>query len=402
MIGRYVVFLAVVLGVLVTAVARKPSAPPSWPTLTAQQSLKFSHSFHINEVGGACVDCHPGAQTSASSSDNLRSTHDECMSCHEEQLSENCGYCHVDPDNIEAKVPPLREIIFSHQGHLGLDGLDCATCHPGMERVEYATPKNMPTMETCYGCHNDVKATNACEACHTSLAGLVPSDHLVSNFAREHKRASRLGALELDCASCHSQTFCADCHSAADLLQFGAGNELRSDPSPRGSPSDRPQQMKLTRAHDLNYRFTHGVDANQRAMDCYSCHNEQEFCAPCHLAGDITTNSFRPAWHNGADFATVGRGSGGGRHADFARRDIQSCITCHDVEGMDATCVTCHVDGDGIRGTDPRTHPAGFQEGEQGSWHSNPGASCYNCHTDFNARPDGQKGRGFCGYCHSS
>lgn len=402
MIGRYVVFLAVVLGVLVTAVARKSSAPTSWPEAPSAHALKFSHTFHLNDVGVACEDCHPGAKTSTVSSDNLRSTHDECMSCHEEQLSGSCDFCHADPDNIQAAIPAARAIIFSHKAHTEGENLECTTCHPGLDKVAYSGPSNMPSMETCARCHNDQQVTNACEACHVSLAGLVPPDHLVSNFTREHKRMSRMGALEFECATCHTQTFCADCHGAADLLQFGAGPTLQVDPSPRGSPSDRPQQMKLTLAHDLNYRFTHGVDANQRATDCYTCHSEQEFCAPCHQAGDITTNAFRPAWHNGADFATVGRGTGGGRHADFARRDLQSCISCHDVEGMDATCVSCHVDGDGIRGTDPRTHPPGFQEGEHGPWHENAGASCYNCHTDFNARPDGVKGRGFCGYCHSS
>jgi hypothetical protein len=39
-------------------------------------------------------------------------------------------------------------------------------------------------------------------------------------------------------------------------------------------------------------------------------------------------------------------------------------------------------------------------QGEHGSWHVNSGATCYNCHTDLNARPGGVKGRNFCGYCH--
>jgi len=70
------------------------------------------------------------------------------------------------------------------------------------------------------------------------------------------------------------------------------------------------------------------------------------------------------------------------------------------VQGGDPTCITCHMDADGIRGTDPKTHPAGFMKNVEGPWHANPGAVCYDCHTDYNAHPGGVKGRNFCGYCH--
>ena len=64
------------------------------------------------------------------------------------------------------------------------------------------------------------------------------------------------------------------------------------------------------------------------------------------------------------DFTTIGVGTGGGEHATLARRDIERCISCHDVQGADPTCITCHLDSDGIKGTNPKTHPAGFMKGE--------------------------------------
>ena len=79
---------------------------------------------------------------------------------------------------------------------------------------------------------------------------------------------------------------------------------------------------------------------------------------------------------------------------------MESCASCHDAEGADPTCVTCHMDADGVKGTDARTHAKGFRAGEQGSWHSDPGANCFTCHSDANARVGGIKGQGFCGYCH--
>jgi hypothetical protein len=400
MIGRYLLLCAILVGALVTAVAHKESAPMAWPEHQGPRQLKFSHQFHLDDVGLACEDCHEAA-TSALAEDNLRSTHDNCMACHEDQLNEECGYCHTDPDNPGAVVPSPRHIIFSHEEHLQMEDAACETCHQGLDQAEGAGPENMPVMETCNTCHDASEATNACEACHVSFTNLIPSGHLVGNFAREHKRLSRIGALDVDCATCHDQNFCADCHAAGGLVQFGGQGRLTTDPSPRASPSDSPDQMMLTMAHDLNYRFTHGIDARNRTADCYNCHVVQEFCGECHMPGEnMDAPSFRPVWHNGGGFVTQGRGSGGGRHAENARRDIESCVSCHDVQGMDPTCITCHFDPDGIRGTDPRTHPAGYMNGENGQWHTNAGATCYNCHTDFNARPDGVRGRNFCGYCH--
>lgn len=399
MLGRYCVVVLVIAAALVTAVARKSASPAGWSEENGPKQIKFSHAFHVKDAGVACEDCH-NAKASKLASDHIKPGHDNCTSCHEEQLANVCGYCHVDPDNIQPSVAPQRQIIFSHADHVAMEGAACVTCHAGLDKAQYAGPENMPTMKTCYTCHNDVKATNTCEACHVNLVNLIPSDHLVLNFKVEHGRLGRVDVLENDCAMCHTQTFCVDCHSAAGSVRFNQG-PLVADPAPRQSPTDGPDRMILQTAHSLNYRYTHGIDARSKAADCYVCHSYQNFCVTCHQEGEkLAGPGYVPTWHLGGGFTLVGRGSGGGRHADVARRDIESCVTCHDVQGADPTCITCHVDPDGVKGTDPKTHPTGFQEGEEGEWHSNAGAACYVCHTDFNARPGGTPGRGFCGYCH--
>lgn len=397
---RYGVIALVVLAALVTAVARKGGVTGGWEQNKDSLQLKFSHKGHIKDAGVDCEACHNAVKTSKLSSDNLRPNHDNCITCHEEQVNNTCGYCHKDPDNIEAAPPRVRRLTFSHEQHTSMKQVECVTCHTGLDRVDYAGPKNMPSMETCSSCHNDGKATSTCEACHTSFTNLIPPDHLFANFKRQHKQATRLGGLDVSCATCHTQTFCADCHAAAGLVGIGIG-DLMADPAPRGSRTESPNQLQLQMAHNLNYRFTHGIDAKSKSSECYTCHSPQDFCARCHnTGGNITAEAFKPAWHLGADFALIGVGSGGGRHAELARRDIESCVSCHDVQGADPTCILCHTDGDGIRGTNPRTHPGGFQKGEEGSWHTDPGATCYSCHTDVNAYPGGKKGMGFCGYCH--
>jgi c(7)-type cytochrome triheme protein len=400
MTRRILIVLCVLAGALLTAVGRRAATVDGWTETNDAKSLKFSHSFHVKDAGVACEDCHGAAKTSTRASDNLRSNHDNCISCHEDQITNACGYCHVNPEAIEAAPSPVRTIMFSHKQHVTDQGVACATCHPGVESVDYVTAKNMPTMTACATCHDDVKATNVCESCHTSFTGLVPSDHLAADFKKDHKKLARVGGMDVSCTTCHTQSFCADCHVGGGLVRFGEG-DLMTDPSPRTSTADAPAQMTLTMTHSLNYRFTHGIDAKAKSADCYSCHSAQTFCAPCHATGgNISGQPFKPAWHLGAGFTTLGVGSRGGRHAEYAKRDIESCVSCHDVQGGDPTCITCHRDADGIRGTDPKTHPAGYMKGEHGPWHTSQGATCFNCHTDFNARPDGVKGRNFCGYCH--
>jgi hypothetical protein len=397
----WIVGLAIA-GIGVTlAVAHKTSASGGWPVNTNTKQLKFNHAYHVGEAGIACADCHPAAAKSDKAADNLRPTHENCQTCHEEQVNNTCGFCHKDTTDIQAAVQAPREILFAHQKHVSLQGVECVTCHPGLDKVEYAGPANMPAMATCVTCHNEAKATRECAACHTSFANLVPADHLQPNFRIEHRQATRLGGLDAECSTCHQQSFCAQCHAGAPLISLGQSAPM-GEPSPKATEGkDSPKQMTLQMVHPMNYRFMHSIDARAKSTECATCHSAEEFCVGCHATEDKLAPGQVPASHIAAGFTTIGVGSGGGRHAQLARRDIESCVSCHDVRGGDPVCVTCHVDPDGIKGTDPRTHPSGFRgNSDEGEWHTNAGATCFSCHTDMNAHPGGTPGKGFCGYCH--
>jgi hypothetical protein len=152
----------------------------------------------------------------------------------------------------------------------------------------------------------------------------------------------------------------------------------------------------------MGYRFTHGLDAQSKSFECKTCHEPQTFCAPCHQSGGDVITGIAPQSHRQAGFTTLGVNTGGGLHSVLAKKDIEACVSCHDVEGRDPVCLTCHFDNDGIKGTNPRTHEPGFMADEKGIWHDTQGAVCYSCHTDNNANPNGISGVGFCGYCHNS
>ena len=350
MTKRYVIFVLSLIAMAVTAVAMKEPLTQWQNEQDRSKAIKFSHAFHVKDQGIACEDCHIAAKGSKQSPDNLLGNHESCKSCHEEQLSGNCGFCHVDPENIIGFQNPERDLIFSHELHTTKQGFKCETCHNGLDSVTYATDKNMPSMTLCMTCHTDRKISMNCETCHQNFAALVPLDHLTGDFRKDHKKLTRLGVLDVSCATCHSENFCQDCHAGTELRRFGAMRDLMVDPSPRGSTKDSPKQLRLQQVHDLNYRFTHGIDAKARVLDCSSCHEQQTFCVTCHeVGGNITQQKIKPDNHNEPGFKTIGKGSGGGRHAELARRDIEYCMSCHDVAGKDPTCMMCHTENGGVR-----------------------------------------------------
>ena len=366
-------------------------------------TVKFNHKFHVTDNGIACADCHDKATTSKLSSDNLLAVHENCKSCHEEQLGKNCTYCHTSDDaaTYVATQLPKKELLFSHEFHVGEKKVVCETCHDKVASWTDLSTASTPPMPTCTTCHNERNAPNACETCHTDLTALRPKEHNRSDFMREHKFVARVSTAK--CATCHTQESCIDCHNGTELKKVDLPNiDLTSPHSPRLTAIDRGQGMAVAKVHDLNFRFTHGLEAQGKTAECQTCHNEQSFCATCHQAGgNINQVKFKPTTHAVAGFVTIGVGSGGGTHAMLARRDIESCASCHDAQGADPTCLTCHTDADGIKGTDPKTHQLGFMATTEGDWHRDPGSTCYACHTDANARIDGIRGQRFCGYCHN-
>jgi hypothetical protein len=368
----------------------------------SEPPIKFSHRLHTEDAGVQCVECHDGVMKSGFATDLLLPKKPACQSCHEEQLNQGCTFCHTS-DDVSTYTPlktSERELLFSHAQHLQTQDVSCTTCHAGIELKEGGGKEHVPTMATCATCHNDVAASSTCETCHTDLAALRPFTHNRADFMREHKISARMS--DASCSTCHTESSCADCHLSAGLTKVDPlGADMMSPRSPRLTAIDRGQSMALTKVHDLNFRFTHPVSAKGKIAECQTCHSVEQECAVCHAAGgNINQLTFKPAWHAEAGFVTIGVGSGGGRHAQMARRDMESCVSCHGLQGSDPTCAQCHTDADGIRGTDPKTHQRGFMASVNGPWHSDPGANCFVCHTDPNARVGGMQGQGFCSYCH--
>ncbi len=389
------------------------------PKIDNSKLIKFSHKFHLgSDVGAACTDCHTAVTTSTKETDYLLPTMSTCYNCHD-QSSTKCEFCHTSSDSATYQdlVQTPSPVYFSHKQHVSDLKLKCETCHQGLDKVEYASqaPDALPKMTVCTTCHGQIEtnykaesvnyvikaAPAACDACHKDLANLVPESHRHADFMSQHKDFVNTTGPQNDCKSCHTPTSCQECHDAANIAKDLSPSQIYVPSTPTLSPLNTHKKLIIQRVHSLNYRFTHSIDAKGRESNCYTCHDERTFCVNCHNS-EANGDRIKPVWHDGGDFVTFGVGSGGGRHAEYARKDIESCASCHDVQGADPTCIMCHNDPDGIKGNDPKTHSAFYMHDVDGSWHTDPGAVCYTCHTDPNAHPGGRPGVGFCGYCHGS
>lgn len=388
------VFLGVVVSLLVGAFSVQEDDMPN----TNEGRIKFSHSLHKELVD--CQTCHSAVSESVSLKDALFPNHDNCVDCHEVDNDEECSTCHYD-DNYEALVKSESGLIFNHKIHLASDNPNCESCHQGLSEVDYSwqSAGANPPMDQCYTCHNDkTVASNACESCHISTVNLLPQDHKVVSFSRNHKFAAQ--EFNANCVMCHDNQSCEDCHiSTTGITETNTLNDFYQPYYPSNFV-DGAKVQAINRVHELNYRFSHGIDSKGKTAECQTCHQIESFCVTCHQSEeeDFAFGGIVPSSHLKSSFKTIGVGSGGGDHATLAKRDIERCMSCHDVNGADPTCITCHFDADGIKGTNPKTHPTGYMSGEKGDWHNDLGSICYNCHTS--ATPNSQPTASFCNYCH--
>lgn len=366
-----------------------------------KELIKFSHAKHSELV--ECADCHKTVTESLNLYDRLLPNHESCSDCHNVDDAEECNTCHYD-DNFEQLIQKTPSLIYNHKIH-SVIGVKCTDCHKGLDKVDYSfeSPEVIPAMEICSGCHNEVKLeSNACESCHISTFNLTPLTHSNSDFMRGHKFL--YWEVDANCMMCHDNNTCQECHVATtSITEVNSYDDFYPPYAPTNTIDGAKEQIIVKVHNDLNYRYYHSIDAKSSSSNCQTCHQVETFCGNCHQAEnrDFAMSGIVPTSHLSTSFTTLGVGSGGGDHATLAQRDIMQCVSCHDIQGADPTCSSmCHLDSDGIEGTDPKTHESNYMSNEQGDWHSTQASICYNCHTSQN--PSSPAGIGFCGYCHGA
>jgi hypothetical protein len=173
---------------------------------------------------------------------------------------------------------------------------------------------------------------------HKEYRGAKPDDcrdcHVGSGVPENHGAFFMTGHMELarkassNCADCHRQSFCLDCHNGGNLE------------TKQKSLSRRGEYMPKT--HRSDWISIHPIKAGDNPSNCYRCH-ETSFCSECHTRqvqqnrGQMTIKTHGPTFVSPGvpDPAWVSD------HSASARRNLQNCQGCHPQKG-DCTNYACH------------------------------------------------------------
>jgi len=186
-----------------------------------------------------------------------------------------------------------------------------------------------------------------CNECHKG-EGIAPNHG--ADFVRDHRVLA--GKADKNCNQCHDQAWCLDCHQGG-----GNGENLSI------GNSGRDYKPK---SHRSDFISIHPLKAQDNPQQCYRCH-DQKYCTACHSRfpkGSLKIKSHLMLGPNGQKYAPALN-----EHSTEARRNLQSCQTCHP-EGD--VCIQCHSSGR------VRPHPRSWKSGNMKD-RSN-GKVCQKCH----------------------
>ena len=158
-----------------------------------------------------------------------------------------------------------------------------------------------------------------CNDCHKA-EGIAPNHD--SDWVRGHRVLASKATK--NCDQCHAQKFCLDCHSGG-----GTGDDLATENFGRDY---KPK------SHRSDWIDIHAIKAADNPQNCQRCH-DVKYCEQCHAkfpGGDLRIKSHRPLGSSGQQFTW------NTNHSTEARRNLQSCQTCHP-EGD--VCIQCHSSG---------------------------------------------------------
>ena len=259
-----------------------------------------------------------------------------CEGCHDLNDIHNvnvrsaCRECHASYQafkSIQLSDGLGPGIKFNHKNHAEA-GFECLHCH------RQPDSSNRVGARACEQCHQTHVPAARCDQCHiTGVNGrlktrfghdkLMPNQEnfaLINhdeNFMRQHGYAARMD--QKLCDSCHTPDTCATCH----LLDARRA------------------------AHPADFLRTHALEAKHRVNDCKSCHQPTVFCRDCHVKAGLSiepgarqfnrTNG-RLRFHPKGFSSLPGQATTRVHHAHKARRNLESCASCHQPND----CVACH------------------------------------------------------------
>ncbi|MEJ2034060.1 MAG: cytochrome C [Deltaproteobacteria bacterium] len=260
-----------------------------------------------------------------------------------------------------ATASPAWADTFNHRDHLQeyIPGEPCDTCH------KPEAPTIVPDKSVCLQCHEQDFIKEVKLPATRTHGPVWPLNH------REEAKEKAI-----DCAACHQQQFCLECHIegyADEMGQFG---------------------NKMINVHMGDYFVTHPIPARTNPQLCSTCH-ENAFCVDCHeqfRRDQLAGVSHRRSWSD-LKVGTV-------PHSQFSTSQCQSChpnsvLPAHDWEIGHArearknlvTCQACHPEGDvclkchsARSGLMVNPHPADWGDIKDRLNGASNGRTCRKCH----------------------
>ena len=311
-----------------------------WAKIGGGDSIKAPHSVHARAKID-CLVCHESIYDATNLKGDFLPKEQKCLECHEDNKKRGeCGYCHTDVTRPTSYRREPSTLKLAHAKHIELTKEDCSRCHKTLS--DRNQPAVSPTMDSCLDCHPHRQQYDqgSCATCHKDLKRYPQKPITMfshqGNFVTGHARPAR--SSPESCATCHEQTFCADCHSRTVLGPI----ELKF-----------PERVDSDLIHRGDFLVRHSIESRADPASCLRCHGTS-FCENCHKQQGVSGRSDNPRNPHAPGFTIPNSPQ---FHGLAARRNISSCASCHD-QGPRSNCVNCHKVG-GLGGN---PHPPEWTE----------------------------------------
>ncbi len=270
---------------------------------------------------------------------------------------------------LASNIQWKSDLVFSHKFHQEEVEAECVACHAGVDTSQFGSDDLLPTMRTCYNCHDE---DTECSACHQQPDEPIILPRIV-DYSPKFSHKLHLNE-SITCETCHvnvekAQTVteglhlpqmatCMDCHKTPQTIEgcymchqrneiLRPANHLADWKHNHGMVSETNGQSCKTchtesyctnchqgdnldnQAHPADFIITHSISYKVRESDCMSCHQSKEYCVDCHTH----VNFVVPTDHQLSNWPADG-------HAQAARNDYDNCTVCH--PAGDVICSPCH------------------------------------------------------------
>jgi hypothetical protein len=179
------------------------------------------------------------------------------------------------PWHTDVGYAPNQPIEYSHKLHAGMLGIDCRYCHRAVEQGPHAT---IPSSETCFNCHQQVRRDSPLLAqliaAHTEGPDLGrPIEwvkvHMLPDYAYfDHSVHVAAG---VGCESCHGRVDQMEVVHQTQPLSMKWCLDCHRDPAPHLRPLDQVTTMGFQVDPALGARLRQERNL-QPPTHCSGCH----------------------------------------------------------------------------------------------------------------------------------